>query len=56
MSYLKMFPVDTIKIDQSFVSRIGKKTEDEAIINAIITLANTMRLDVTSEGIETRSN
>jgi len=38
------------------VSRIGKKTEDEAIINAIITLANTMRLDVTSEASKPRSN
>jgi diguanylate cyclase (GGDEF)-like protein/PAS domain S-box-containing protein len=53
MSYLKSFPIDTIKIDRSFVSRLGDEVEDDAIVKAIITLAKTMRLDITGEGIET---
>ncbi len=53
MTYLKSFPIDTIKIDRSFVSRLGNGVEDDAIVEAIITLAKTMRLDITGEGIET---
>lgn len=53
MAYLKNFPIDSVKIDRSFVNRLGSDSSDDAIIMAIITLARAMRLDVTSEGIET---
>jgi diguanylate cyclase (GGDEF)-like protein/PAS domain S-box-containing protein len=55
MSVLSDLPVDTLKIDRSFVSRLGNSAEAEAIVQAIITLAKTMGLSVTSEGIETDS-
>ena len=53
MAYLKNFPIDSVKIDRSFVNRLGSDDSDDAIVMAIITLARAMRLDVTSEGIET---
>ncbi|BDI31156.1 hypothetical protein CCAX7_32070 [Capsulimonas corticalis] len=53
MSYLANFPLDTLKIDRSFVQRIGEQPEAEAIIQAVITLAKTLNLCVTSEGVET---
>ena len=53
MSYLSSMPIDTLKIDRSFVSKIGTHKEDEAIIRAIVTLAKTLNLSITSEGIET---
>jgi diguanylate cyclase (GGDEF)-like protein len=53
MAYLSSLPIDTLKIDRSFVSRLGQQTEAEAIVRAIISLAKTLNLQVTSEGIET---
>ncbi|MCW3059591.1 MAG: hypothetical protein JWQ02_1412 [Capsulimonas sp.] len=53
MSYLANFPVDTLKIDQSFVQRLGSSSESDAIVQAIMTLAKALNLRVTSEGIET---
>ncbi len=54
MSYLSQLPLNTLKIDRSFVNRIGQSGEDEAIVRAIISLAQTLRLSVTCEGIETQ--
>jgi diguanylate cyclase (GGDEF)-like protein/PAS domain S-box-containing protein len=53
MAYLSSLPVDTLKIDRSFIQKIGQLTDDEAIIRAMISLAKTLNLKVTSEGIET---
>ncbi|MDQ3328275.1 MAG: EAL domain-containing protein, partial [Chloroflexota bacterium] len=53
LAYLKRFPVDTLKIDKDFVSSLGKDTEDSAIVNAVITLAHTLGMQVTAEGVET---
>ncbi|HEY3330341.1 MAG TPA: EAL domain-containing protein [Capsulimonadaceae bacterium] len=53
MSYLSSLPIDTIKIDRAFVSRLGGNPDDDAIVQAIIGLAKTLNLDVTSEGVET---
>jgi len=54
LSYLQRFPIDTIKIDQSFVQNISEQTDEAAIVNAIIALGKSLRLLVVAEGIETR--
>jgi diguanylate cyclase (GGDEF)-like protein/PAS domain S-box-containing protein len=54
LNYLKQFPVDTLKIDQSFVRELYNQTNDETIVKTIITMAHTLQLNVVAEGIETR--
>jgi diguanylate cyclase (GGDEF)-like protein/PAS domain S-box-containing protein len=53
LAYLQRFPVDELKIDQSFVNGLGTETSDGAIVSGIISLAHTLGLDVVAEGIET---
>jgi len=53
MSYLKQLPVDTIKIDKSFVDDITANASDTAIIEAIIALSKTLGYSIVAEGIET---
>ena len=55
LSYLHRFPVDTIKIDRSFVSQMQVNGDNSAIVKAIITLAHMLDMDVIAEGIETTS-
>ncbi|OBB59283.1 bifunctional diguanylate cyclase/phosphodiesterase [Mycobacterium sp. 852013-51886_SCH5428379] len=52
LSLLKTLPVDTLKIDKSFVSELGANTRDLAIVRAIIALANAFDLEVVAEGVE----
>ena len=52
LSYLRRFPVDTLKVDRSFVGRLGQEAEDTAIVQAVITLAKTLGLEVVAEGVE----
>jgi EAL domain-containing protein (putative c-di-GMP-specific phosphodiesterase class I) len=54
LSYLKRFPLDRLKIDQSFVRDIGHSSDSEAIIQAIVGMAHSLRLQTVAEGVETR--
>jgi diguanylate cyclase (GGDEF)-like protein len=53
LSYLRQFPVDELKIDKSFIDRIGAGPTDLAIVRTVIELARTLNLHTTAEGIET---
>lgn len=52
LSYLTMFPISCIKLDRSFVERIGKDSASEEVIRSMLELARKLRLDVVAEGIE----
>jgi diguanylate cyclase (GGDEF)-like protein/predicted Zn finger-like uncharacterized protein len=54
LKYLKHFPLDTLKIDTSFVKNLVMSTVDQSIVNAIISLAHNFNLKVVAEGVETR--
>jgi EAL domain-containing protein (putative c-di-GMP-specific phosphodiesterase class I) len=52
MSYLRRFPIDKLKIDRSFITNIMTSGDDAAIVQAIISLAHSLRLTVVAEGVE----
>lgn len=54
LMYLKTFPIDTIKIDRSFIKDVTTDPDDQAITQAIISMAHSLKLDVVAEGVETR--
>ena len=53
LSYLHRFPVNTLKIDRSFVSQMSPNDRNSEIVRTIVTLAHSLRMDVIAEGVET---
>jgi EAL domain-containing protein (putative c-di-GMP-specific phosphodiesterase class I) len=52
LAYLRRFPVDTLKIDRSFVERLGEQTDDAALANTIVQLGRSLGMSTVAEGIE----
>jgi diguanylate cyclase (GGDEF)-like protein len=53
LNYLQLFPIDALKIDQSFIRRIDGNPDDTAIVSAIIAMGKNLHLRVIAEGVET---
>lgn len=56
LSYLHRFPVNTLKIDRSFISRLDAGDENTEIVRTIMTLASNLGMDVIAEGVETEKH
>lgn len=56
LSHLRRFPLDTLKIDRSFVMRMVSETRDQELVRIIVTLAHTLGMDVVAEGVETAAH
>jgi EAL domain-containing protein (putative c-di-GMP-specific phosphodiesterase class I) len=53
LSYLRQFPVDLVKIDRSFIGRLGGTRADATVVSAIVQLAHALDIAVVAEGVET---
>ena len=56
LSYLKRFPIDNLKIDQSFVKGIISDADDEVLVATIISMAHNLKLKVIAEGVESAAH
>lgn len=55
LSYLQKFPLDTLKVDRSFIKDIGENNDDTAITEAIIAMGHSLGLEIIAEGVETQA-
>ena len=55
LAYLRQFPIETIKIDRSFVQSVANGPEDAALARAVIKLADTLGMSTVAEGVETQA-
>lgn len=53
LSYLHQFPIDTLKIDQSFVQTIKEQHDEACLVDAIVAMAKGLKMDIVAEGVET---
>jgi diguanylate cyclase (GGDEF)-like protein/PAS domain S-box-containing protein len=53
LTYVRRFPIDTLKIDRSFVAGIAGSSEDEAIVTAVLSMGKALGVNVVAEGVET---
>lgn len=56
LSYLKKFPIDELKIDQSFIRGVIENSQDASIVKAIMSIAKSLNLTVVAEGVETKKH
>ena len=54
LSYLSQFPIDTLKIDQSFVKQMSSNPDDASIVSAVISMSKSLNKHVIAEGVETQ--
>ncbi len=54
LAYLRRFPIDTLKIDRSFIRNIAEVPDDAALAGAILAVARSLKLHAIAEGVETR--
>ena len=53
LSYLRQFPINSLKIDQSFVNRMTRNADDATIVKAVISMGKSLRQCIIAEGVET---